>query len=192
MSQRTIEPHRIRLPEDKSEASTALQDALFGPVATRGERTPIAGTDDGMFDTFVLIEAARKKDIALLFEGFEVEHCCLFNGAAADNFALQAPYLAKVDPDSDFAAWLIDEAWGKGFAVFLRSNNTMETLRAQFRKITQIYDSEHGSWYNFRFYAPEVVRRTLPALPPKDFSEIAQGIPAFITESADARSIYVV
>lgn len=192
MNHRTIEPLRLSLPDDKIEAKTLILEAAFGTISPRVDRSKISSESEGAFQTYVLIEAARKKDIKLFFEGFDVEYSCLFQGQAKDDFALQAPYLAKVEPNSEFSSWLLDEAWGKGFIVFLRSNREMTELRSQFRKITQIYDPENGSWYHFRFYSPEVVRRTLPALPPKEFSEISQGIAAFVTESADAKAIYIV
>ena len=192
MSGRTIEPMRVNLPEEKADARPVIRNAAFGKVEPRYGRTAIGAGGSGVFGTYVLIEGGRKKDLALIFEGFEVDHCCLYQGEAADEFALQAPYLAKVDPDSDFADWLVDDAWGKGYVVFLRSNADMDALRSQFRKFTQLYDPGNERWYHFRFYAPEVVRRTLPALPPEDFSRISNGIAAFVTESADARSVYVI
>ena len=189
---RTVQPLRIPLPEASDDAAALIRNAVYGPVAARSDRARIAASGEGAFGTYVLIEAARRKNISVILEGFEVEYCCLYNGRAADDFALQAPYLAKVDPDGDFAAWLVEKAWGKGFTVFLRSNSSLDTLRGQFRKFTQLYDPEADRWYHFRFYSPEVVRRTLSALQPSDFAKISSGIAAFITESADRRSIYIV
>lgn len=190
--QRTITPNRIRLPESVEAAELSKQEAVFGKLVTT--RAGVHANDqntDGLH-SYVLIEAVRKPDIAVLMEGFDVPFCCLYSGDAAEDYALEAPYLAQVQQGTAFADWLLNTAWGNGFAVFLRSRQSLAALRKHFRRFTRLYDADEQKWHHFRFYAPEVVRRSLPMMPPREFSEISQGIDAIITESADGRSIYVI
>ena len=190
---RTFEPVKIALPNDASQREQPLQELLFGPLHSLVEgRVRTTGPVDQSFDTYVLIEAARRPDIKLLLEAFETNYCCLYDGDAAEDFNRTAPFLARVEANSDFAEWLVNEHWGKKAAVFIRSNASLIDMRRQFRKFTQIRDPETNRWYHFRFYAPETARRILPVLDPKDFAQIAKGISAFIVESADGKSAYLI
>ncbi len=190
---RTFEPVKVVLPEDEDARESKLKELLFGPLPALLEtRTRTSGPINQKFGTFVLIEAVRRPDICMMLEAFEVPYCCLYDGEAAENYYHTAPYLAEVIPDSDFADWLIKDHWGQHAAVFFRSHAGLKTLRKQFRKFTQLRDPEDDRWYHFRFYAPETARRILPVLDPSDFSRLAKGIGAFIVESADARTAYLI
>jgi len=186
---RIIDPVRLRMPDDVNAALEARANSLFGDVNTaRGKFSP----QNGSTRTFVLIEAARCADIAVMFEGFGAPYFCLYTGEAAEDYALEAPYIAEVVEGSAFADWLMTSAWGKGFAVFVRSQLSLVALRKHFRKFTRLHDAEADQWYHFRFYTPEFVRGSLPMMPPRELSEFTQDIDAILTESADARSMYVI
>lgn len=163
----------------------ALKPLLFGTLPPRASGRQVVAGESGqtMFDTYILIEAAKCGDAAVMLEGFGVPHCSLYQGPSADAFARHAPYLARIDKDSAAAEWAIDEGWDAGWGVWLRSARSMDELRKHFRKFTQLYNPEDERWYIFRFYAPETMRRIVPSLSPSDFAAITQGIGAFIVPS---------
>lgn len=174
--------------------TSALAGPLFGPVSHRyGEKNVLRG--DGQTErskTFILVEAARRPDIEVVFQGFETPYLPLYQGAAADEYALHAPYLAQVDAGSRAADWLIEESWGQGWGVWLRSARSLAELRKHFRKFTQLYNPTEDCWFLFRFYAPETVRRIIPALPPRDFTAFTQDIEAFITPDPSGTTALVI
>lgn len=170
---------RIHLAGDLQEALTPL---LFDRVTPRGsERKVIVGSaGETQFKTYLLIEAARRPDVGVMLEGFGVPYCSLYQGQSADDFARHAPYLAQIEKGSAAAQWAIAEGWDGGWGVWLRSAQPLEGLRRHFRKFTQLYNPEEERWYIFRFYAPETMRRIVPALPPTEFAALTQGIAAII------------
>ena len=180
-SDRQIAPvRRVPLGDAWQDALRTLLFDATPPRAVMG-RTPIKGADAGdATGTVILIEAARRPDIEVVLQGFDVRYVPIYQGASADTFARHAPYLAEIRGDSRAADWLIDESWGQGWGVWLRSDSTLAGLRKQFRKFTQLYNPDEDRWYVFRFYAPETVRRVVPLMRPADFADFTQGIDAVV------------
>ena len=172
----------------------ALKPLLFGTLPPRASgRQVVAGASgQTMFDTYILIEAARRGDAEVMLEGFGVPYCSLYQGASADAFARHAPYLARIEKDSPAAEWAVNEGWDEGWGVWMRSARSMEELRKHFRKFTQLYNPEEERWYIFRFYAPETMRRIVPSLPPNDFAAMTQDIGAFIVPASNGNVAVVI
>ncbi|MCO6382859.1 DUF4123 domain-containing protein [Oceanicola sp. 502str15] len=182
---------RIPLGDSPREALDAL---LFGAVEPRtGARTLMQGpAKKSKPGTFILIEAAKRPDFGVVLEGIDCPSLCLYQGQSADDFARHAPYIAEVEPGSRAADWLIEESWGKGWGVWLRTTRSMTQLRAHFRKFTQLYNPDEDRWYVFRFYAPETLRRVVPVLPPSEFSAFTQDIGAVIAANGDGSAAIVI
>ncbi|WP_057462407.1 DUF4123 domain-containing protein [Pseudovibrio sp. POLY-S9] len=55
--------------------------------------------------------------------------CSLIAGEVAQELALTAPYLVRLEQDSDLTNWLIEEGWGKGWGIyFLASKSKAKEL----------------------------------------------------------------
>ncbi|MDO5643395.1 MAG: DUF4123 domain-containing protein [Paracoccus sp. (in: a-proteobacteria)] len=183
--------HRIPL---SGNIIDALKPLLFGVVRPRSRNATIIAGDgtETAFHTYLLIEAARRPDIETVLQGFGVQYMPLYQGASADRLARHAPYLAKVENQGRAAEWLIRESWGQGWGVWLRSTRNLGELRQHFRKFTQLYNPTENRWYIFRFYSPEVARRTIPSLPPRQYGEFLQGIAALIAATEDGKAAVMI
>ncbi|WP_373634891.1 DUF4123 domain-containing protein [Yoonia sp. SS1-5] len=156
-------------------------------------KTVVAGSGQTELNaTFILLEAARRPDIETVLQGFKVDYLPLYQGVSADEYALHAPYIAQVKEGSRAADWLIEESWGQGWGVWLRSARSLDELRKHFRKFTQLYNPTEDRWFLFRFYAPETMRRIVPALPPRDFAAFTQDIAAYITPDPSGEAALVI
>ncbi|SFJ15928.1 DUF4123 domain-containing protein [Jannaschia pohangensis] len=172
----------------------ALRPLLFGPLPdAKAGRTALRGpSTETQLHTYILVEAARRPDIEVVLEGFGVDYVPLYQGKAAEEFARHGPYLALIPEDNRAMTWLIDEGWTSGWGVWLRSELDLSRLRTHFRKFTQLYDPESETWFIFRFYAPETLRRVIPALPPADFTAFTQNIAAFVVPSGSGTEAVLV
>lgn len=183
--------HRVAL---EGNLADALGPLLFGAVRPRSRQSVVISGDgtETAFHTYLLIEAARRPDIEVVLQGLGVEYASLYQGESADRLARHAPYLAKVENHTRAADWLIRESWGQGWGVWLRSTNDLPKIRQHFRKFTQLYNPAEDRWYIFRFYSPEVARRTIPSLPPRQYGEFLQGIAALIVATEDGKGAVVI
>ncbi len=183
--------HRVAL---EGNVADALNQLLFGVVRPRGRNAVVISGDatETAFHTYILIEAARRPDIETVLQGFGAEYASLYQGASADRLARHAPYLVRVENRTRAADWLIREGWGQGWGVWLRSTHDLTRMRQHFRKFTQLYDPAEDRWYIFRFYSPEVARRTIPSLPPRQYGEFLQGIAALIVATEDGKGAVVI
>ena len=55
--------------------------------------------------------------------------CSLIAGEVAQELALTAPYLVRLEPDTELTNWLIEDGWGKGWGIyFLASKSKAKEL----------------------------------------------------------------
>lgn len=79
---------------------------------------------------YAIIDGQWCKDIyGRLLGSQNTDWCGLIAGEVAHELALTAPYLVRLEPDSDLTNWLIDEGWGKGWGIyFLASKSRAKEL----------------------------------------------------------------
>lgn len=133
-----------------------LFDTLFGPM---GDATP---------DTFAILDAAKIADLPEILQGSELEHQCLFTGAAFEELGHVAPWIIRLEDDNNFTRSLFTHTeppspwthWAKDAGIYLRSAAPLKALASHFRKFTKVRmegvpDGDRGAWQYFRFYEPE-------------------------------------
>lgn len=138
---------------------TAIHDAPAEPVpppATYGE------TDwDSLFDSdqpplWAVIDGVNCREVMARVAETEVQSACLYASADADTRAM-APWLVRLEPDSELVTWLQglpqDQHWG----ILLQSTATLKQLRTHLRKFTMLWTpaNDQAPVY-FRFYDPRV------------------------------------
>jgi hypothetical protein len=121
--------------------------------------------------------------------GLEVE--CLFRGELDAGMAEAAPYLVKLDPDSEFARWLVGTGWGQHWGTFVTSRQGFLKLRHHLRALTLVYRRDGTPLY-FRYYDPRVLRIFLPTCTAAQLKQMFGPVDAFLAESetGDSLSIY--
>ncbi|WP_170775865.1 DUF4123 domain-containing protein [Ruegeria lacuscaerulensis] len=79
---------------------------------------------------YAIIDGQWCEDIyGRLLGAQNTDWCGLIAGEVAHELALTAPYLVRLEPDSDLTNWLIDEGWGNGWGIyFLASKSRAKEL----------------------------------------------------------------
>ena len=122
-----------------------------------------------------------------LYEG-RVPNYCLVPGELTPGMVHASPYLVYLSPDSKFADWVLSEAVGKHWGIFLQTRRSMLEMRKHFRSLLQVYD-ERGNPLKFRFYDPRVLGRFLPMCNGGELKTLFSDVDAFFSESDDGQSL---
>jgi hypothetical protein len=87
---------------------------------------------------------------------------CLYRGELEPDIAEVAPYLVKLDLDSDFFQWLLSgagQAWG--IYCYCDASIDMAAVRRHFRKLNMVSGPD-GKLMLFRYFDPRVLSSLLP------------------------------
>lgn len=138
---------------------TATHDAPAEPVPPQATYSE---TDwDSLFDAdqpplWAVIDGVNCREVMARVSESEVQSACLYASADADTRAM-APWLVRLEPDSELVTWLQglpqDQHWG----ILLQSTATLKQLRTHLRKFTMLWTpaNDQAPVY-FRFYDPRV------------------------------------
>src|SRR3954466_9372530 len=120
-----------------------------------------------------------------------LESACLFRGELEPDMAEVAPYVVRLEPESEFADWVIGTGWGHHWGSFVTTRQTFYTLRDHLRALTLVY-RRGGSPLYFRYYDPRVLNIFLPSCSGTQLKEMFGPVDAFVAEneSGDAMTIY--
>ena len=135
--------------------------------------------------SFALLDAARNEQIYPALLTADCNWASLYRGDAAARMAEVAPYLVELDRDSLFTPWLLREAWGKSWGIFLAATTGLEILRNHFRKFVMVQVPDGRSVY-FRFYDPRVLRAYLPTCTPEELIAIFGPVQRYAMENEDS------
>ncbi|MBG5936949.1 DUF4123 domain-containing protein [Providencia stuartii] len=178
---------------DKSNKHSMLQDYLFGNVlfTRHDQKQVIKGEFSTHSQSWAVIDAIKRPDIAVLLDIFEVEHCCLWKGESAEHYSFYAPYLVKLESDSPFVTWLLENSQKTPLGIYLRSRLPLEKLAHQLRKFNQVYDEETKTWLIFRYYDPITVKTLLPYLPVNDYLHFMDNLLFVLADDVNANQFLV-
>ena len=133
---------------------------------------------------FAVLDGASVEGLpGTLFE-HQPEHVCLYRGELEPDMAEVAPYLVRLDPDSEFTAWVIGEGWGRHWGVFATAYADLRAMRQHFRKFLTVYDPE-GKPLLFRYYDPRVLRVYLPTCDARELETVFGPVAAYLLEGED-------
>ncbi len=135
-------------------------------------------------DVYAIVDAARKESIYSMLSKTDCELSCLFHGQRALELAEVAPYLVKLEPDSPFSDWLLDEGWGNSWGILVSSSTSMRELLRHFQSFLMVYD-ESGVPLFFRYYDPRVLRVYLPTCNAAELKVIFGPVDHFYAEGAN-------
>lgn len=183
----------ISYQEDKENKVETLQSYLFGELifSRHDNKQVINGMKKTDSQTWAVIDAIKRPDIAVLLDIFEAEYCCLWKGDSAEHYSFYAPYLVKLIPDSPFVAWLLKNSQETPLGIYLRSRLPIEKLAHQLRKFNQVYDEETKTWLMFRYYDPTTVKTLLPYLPVNDYLQFMDNLLFILADDVKANQFLV-
>lgn len=138
--------------------------------------------------SYYVLDAAKAGSAFELAAKRQPEYASLYRGDSAYQLAAVAPYLFKIDKDGGFVRWLLENAKGNSWGVFLQSSASIEDVRLHLRKHLMVKDEMERELY-FRYYDPRVLHLILPTFKPSELSAFFGPVEAFFAENSDATSL---
>ncbi|HEF8771900.1 TPA: DUF4123 domain-containing protein [Providencia stuartii] len=178
---------------DKSNKPAMLQAYLFGDVlfTRHDQKQVIKGKLTTLSQSWAIIDAIKRPDIAALLDIFEVEYRCLWKGDSAEHYSFYAPYLVKLEADSPFVIWLLENSQKAPLGIYLRSRLSLDKLAHHLRKFNQVYDEELKTWLMFRYYDPVTVKTLLPYLPVNDYLQFMDNLLFILADDVSGNQFLV-
>lgn len=149
--------------DPKKTAPDALYGVLFGQSQPSEVEITVAGGDPQNvppIQTYALLDAAKITHLPEMLGASDLEHRCLFKGAAYEELKDVAPWLVRLEEGNDFTRNLFTAGsapwhlWEHEAGVYIRSRASLEELWKHFRKFTKVRDLD-DKWFYFRFWEPE-------------------------------------
>ncbi|WP_051275407.1 DUF4123 domain-containing protein [Aestuariibacter salexigens] len=139
---------------------------------------------------YAVIDGAACTELRFKIYDWEPQSSCLWSGELEPDVEEVAPYMARLDRDSEFTNWLLREGWGNHWNIFIESALEPEAFRRQVRKL-QLVRSPEGITLLFRFYDPRVMEMFLPTCNQEQLQEVFAnlGVIAFPNLGRDELSL---
>lgn len=112
-------------------------------------------------NVFAVLDGASVPNLRTSLDIFQPEYECLYRGDLKPDMAQVAPYIVRLEPNSQFTDWVVVDGWGKHWGVFVRSAEDLAAVRRHLRRLLVVHD-ENGNPMAFRYYDPRVLRVFLP------------------------------
>ena len=135
---------------------------------------------------YAIFDAARVEEMpAQLFElEDDPEYVSLFLGTPQEELVDVAPYLIRLDAESPFLAWWMDEGLGQSWGIFFTSDADFDELVEHFQGLLNVEDPD-GNELFFRYYDPRVLRVFLPTCNAGELMEVFGPVNLFIVDNTD-------
>jgi hypothetical protein len=117
---------------------------------------------------FAVLDAARDPRIRRLLHEAAESSRSLYDGAAGDALAEDAPHLVQLRADSALLERLVREGWGRRWGIYLTSAAPFDAVRRHLRRflMVAVEGPPRGRLY-LRFYDPHVLRGVWQVLTPR-------------------------
>jgi hypothetical protein len=139
-------------------------------------------------NTFAVLDGASVPGLLEKLEQWKPEHVCLYRGELKPDLAAAAPYLVRLEPESEMTEWILAKGWGNHWGIFATSEADLQAMRQHFRRLLTVYD-EKGKPLLFRFYDPRVLRVYLPTCNPQELSTMFGPVIGYVAEDEPATRI---
>jgi hypothetical protein len=116
-----------------------------------------------------------------LYGNVRPEFECLYRGNLEPDMAEVAPYLVRLEADSEFTSWVLSEGWGKHWGVFAVTPADLRAMRMHLRRFVKVHDAEGKPLY-FRYYDPRVLRTYLPTCNAKELADFFGPVAKYVGE----------
>ena len=119
--------------------------------------------DDPDMRVYAIVDGAQTEGLPARLLEMGVNHHCLFVGDLEPEVREVAPQLVSLNEDTGLFEYLVDEGWGKGWAIYLHSPLRMLDLRKHLRTLS-LAEMPDGEVVFFRYYDPMTLRSVVPGL----------------------------
>jgi hypothetical protein len=133
---------------------------------------------------FAVLDGASIPDLRMSLYRHQPEHVCLYRGDLADDMAEVAPYLVRLEKDTEFTNWVFTQGWGEHWGIFALADQPLRELRQHFRRFLTVYGPENKPLL-FRYYDPRVLRVYLPTCNAEDLATVFGPVSNFLCEDED-------
>jgi len=104
--------------------------------------SPILFKDDGTAVFAVLDGGSIPGLLEKLHAVPRLEFVCLYAGEIKPELAKVAPYLVRLEPNSEFAKWVLREGWGKHWGVFVVAPADFLAMRRHLRRFLIVHTTD--------------------------------------------------
>lgn len=157
-----------------SEAATqSLYDRLFADEAAH---------------VYAVLDGASVEELLPKLYELEPEHECLYRGELEPDMAEVAPYLVRLEPETEFAGWVVEEGWGRHWGVFAVTEVDLRDAHRHFRSFLTVYDPA-GKPLLFRYYDPRVLRVYLPTCNAEELRTVFGPVSCYLLEAEDPNTL---
>lgn len=136
---------------------------------------------DREVNAFAVLDGASVPDLLENLYRDERDYVCLYRGDLQTDMAEVAPYLVRLDPNSELTDWIIGQGWGKHWGIFALSLADLKPMRLHFRRFLIVHDG-HGKPLLFRYYDPRVLRVYLPTCNAEELTTVFGPVMSYILE----------
>jgi hypothetical protein len=137
---------------------------------------------------YAVLDGASVAELLPRLYELEPEHECLYRGELEPDLAEVAPYLVRLEPETEFADWVLDEGWGRHWGVFVVTDAPLREAHKHFRRFLTVYDPE-GRQLLFRYYDPRVLRVYLPTCNAGELQEVFGPVSCYLLEGEDPNTL---
>jgi len=169
-----LRPQQRLLDADAQAAEDTRRDcSARARIRLRGERMPL----------YALVDAGRDLRILELLRQHVEPHQSLYEGLDGETLEDVAPYLVgPMRADSKLLDHLLDEGFGKRWAVYVTSGEKFVELRRHFRRFLKVEMNHSHEEVFFRFYDPGVLRPFWPSCNAGQKRELSEGLEQIFVE----------
>jgi hypothetical protein len=133
---------------------------------------------------YAILDGASVYDLPQTLQRSNAEYECLFPGRLEPDMEAVAPYLVKLEPDSELAAQIVERGWGEHWGVFAHSDADMLEMRLHLRPLLIVRHPD-GNRVRFRYYDPRVMRLFLPTCTTEELETMFGPIQSYLLEDED-------
>jgi hypothetical protein len=155
------------------DATRALYERLFADEAA---------------NAYAVLDGASVEELLPKLYDLEPEFECLYRGELEPDMAEVAPYLVRLEPETEFADWVLEEGWGRHWGVFAVTDAGLRDAHKHFRGFLTVYDPD-GKPLLFRYYDPRVLRVYLPTCNAGELRTLFGPVSCFLLEGEDPNTL---
>jgi hypothetical protein len=141
-------------------------------------------------NVFVILDGASVPLLLNQLERHQPEYYCLYRGQLTRDLAEVVPYLVRLEKDSEFLNWILEQGYGQHWGIFAVAPANLRILRQHFRNLLTIQAPDGNSFY-FRFYDPRVFRVYLPTCHAHDKIQLFGPVIRYLVEDEDQDQVFL-
>jgi hypothetical protein len=137
---------------------------------------------------YCVLDGASVPKLPMRLYETQAKNVCLFSGDLEPDMLYVAPYLVRLVPHNGLTDWVLENAFGKHWGIFVHSLAAMPEMRKHFRNLVNVMDDQANSMV-FRFYDPRVITKFLPTCTPEELAAFFGEVQTFFEEDATTQKL---